>query len=78
MLVLELIDPVKVRLLIAKTGKSLREYSKMIGISQPYLSQILSKKNNPSATVAYKIADGLGLEIQDIFLIKVIDESITV
>lgn len=66
----------KTRLLIAKTGESLRGFSQRIGISQGYLSQILSMKNNPSASVAYKIAKGLNVEMEEIFLIKMNDISI--
>lgn len=71
-------DSTNTRLLIAKTGDSLRSFSKKIGISQGYLSQILSMKKNPSANVAYKIARGLNVDIEEIFLIKVNDISIGV
>jgi transcriptional regulator with XRE-family HTH domain len=69
MISIELKSGIKTKILIAKTDKSLREFSKKIGISHPYLSQVLSGKRNPSATVAHKISKGLGLEIEDIFLI---------
>jgi len=71
-----LINSAETRLLIAKTGESLRSFSKRIGISQGYLSQILSMKKKPSANVAYKIARGLNVDIEEIFLIKVNDISI--
>lgn len=57
------------RLEIAKTGRSLRKFSKDIGISQGYLSQILCGKKKPSPTIAYKISNGLGLQLDDIFFI---------
>lgn len=76
MVVMELKNRAEVRILIAETGKSLRGFSAMIGVSQPYLSQILSGKQKPSATVAYKIARGLGVNIEDIFLIKLIDTTV--
>jgi len=57
------------RLEIAKTGKSLRSFSKDIGISQGYLSQILCGKKKPSPTIAYKISNGLGVGFEDIFFI---------
>ncbi|SEN87026.1 DNA-binding transcriptional regulator, XRE-family HTH domain [Amphibacillus marinus] len=69
-------DNVKAKLMIAETGNSLGSFAKKVGISQGYLSQILSKKNNPSPKVAYKIANGLGVDIHNIFLIKVIDITI--
>lgn len=71
-------DSANTRLLIAKTGDSLRSFSKKIGISQGYLSQILSMKKNPSANVAYKISRGLNVDIEEIFLIKVNDISIDI
>lgn len=61
--------------MIAKQGESISGFAQRIGISQGYLSQILSKRYNPSAKVAYKIADGLGVEVEEIFLIKTIDIS---
>jgi len=76
LVVMELRDRREIRILIAKTGQSLRGFSKMIGVSQPYLSQILSGKQKPSATVAYKIAKGLNLDIEDIFLTKMIDITV--
>lgn len=69
-------DSAKTRLLIAKTGNSLRGFSYKTGVSQGYLSQVISSKRHPSAKIAYKIAQGLNLDIEDIFLIKVNDISI--
>lgn len=64
------------QLKIAETGNSLRSFSNKTGISQGYLSQLLNGEYNPSPTMASKIATGLGLKIEDIFFIEVIDESI--
>lgn len=75
MMNVQLKDSKKVRLLIAQTGKSLRSFAMEIEISQPYLSQILSGKNNPSVTVAYKIANGLAIDIEEIFLVEVIGHT---
>ena len=75
MIVITLKDPASIRMLIAEQGESLNNFSKKIGISQGYLSQIISGKYNPSATVAHKIATGLGLNVEDLFLIKTIDIS---
>ena len=63
-------DPIKIRIMIGKQGKSLKRFSSSIGISDPYLSQILNNKRNPSPVVADKIARGLGKEVEDIFLIE--------
>lgn len=73
---IELKSKEETRILIAETGKSLNQFSKHIGISQPYLSQVLMGDKFPSATVAFKIAKGLKLEIRDIFFISVTDISI--
>ncbi len=66
-------DSLKTRLSIAESGRSLRGFAKTIGMSHAYLSQILNEKRTPSPTIAYKIANGLGKEIGDIFLIKSFD-----
>lgn len=73
MITFPLKDELETRILIAEKGKSLRGFSKKVDISHCYLSQILSGKKNPSPTVAYKIAKGLGLKIEDIFLVKTVD-----
>lgn len=73
-MLIELRDSASTRIKIAETGNSLRGYSESIGISHAYLSQILNNKRNPSATVGHKIAKGLNLDIEDIFLIKTVDE----
>ncbi|WP_242057505.1 helix-turn-helix domain-containing protein [Halobacillus yeomjeoni] len=63
-------DPVRVRLLIGEKW-SIREFSRECGISQPYLSQILSGKRNPSTVVAHKVSKALGMKLEDIFFIEV-------
>lgn len=75
MITVELKDGLLTKLLLAKKGKSLRSFSQKIGISHAYLSQVLNKKRNPSVTVAFKIANGLGVDVEEIFLIKVVDVS---
>ena len=69
MIRLQFKDSTKVKMMIAKKGNSLREFAKVIGISHPYLSQILNGNRNPSPTIAAKVAKGLEVEIEDIFLI---------
>lgn len=59
-----------IRLEIAKKGMSMRSFSKMIGVSQGYLSQILSGKKNPSPIVAYKISNGLDSSVDEFFFIQ--------
>lgn len=74
MVIIQLKDRKKVKVLIATAGKSLRSFSLEVGISHSYLSQILNGFKSPSPKVAKKIADGLGRSINDFFLIKVVDE----
>lgn len=62
------------KLLIALKGLTLRGFASYIGVSHSFLSQVLNGKRKPSAVVAKKIADGLGKEIEEIFLIKTVDE----
>ncbi|MRB12218.1 helix-turn-helix transcriptional regulator [Bacillus thuringiensis serovar fukuokaensis] len=77
MVIVKIKDHIKIRLAIAKTGRSLRGFSETIGISHSYLSQILNGKHNPSPTIANKIASGLQAEIEEFFLIKVVDAPTT-
>lgn len=70
MLVCKVRDPMAIKLLLAKTGKSLRGFSKDIGVSHPYLSQILNGKRNPSAVIAHKISKAFDKEINDLFVVK--------
>lgn len=70
----ELLDRNETKLLIAKKGFTIRGFSRFIGISHSYLSQILNTEQQPSAATAIKISKGLEKRIEDIFLIKMVDE----
>lgn len=61
--------------LIAHKGLSLRQFAKNIGVSNPYLSQIVTGNKVPSQVVAKKISDGLEVEMTDIFLISLLDNK---
>lgn len=74
MLKFELKSPNELQIRIALTGMSMRGFSKEIGISHSFLSQVINGKSNPSATTAGKISKGLNKKIDDFFLIKVVDE----
>ncbi|WP_461181903.1 helix-turn-helix domain-containing protein [Virgibacillus kimchii] len=67
---MKLVNPEKTRIQIAERGMSLRSFSKQIGVSQPYLSQILKGDRYPSPNVAVKIAKGLEMDVKDIFFIN--------
>lgn len=71
----ELKDNVETKLQIALKGETIRSFSSSIGISHAFLSQILNKRRKPSAIVANKIAKGLGKEMEEIFLITLVDNN---
>lgn len=49
-------------------GLSARELARRSGVSQPYLSQLeTGKNNNPTADVLQKIATGLGVDFKEIW-----------
>lgn len=50
------------------------DLSKKTGVSQTYLSQIINRKKEPSPKMAKRIADALGVEIEDIFEFDVKEE----
>ncbi|WP_420496206.1 helix-turn-helix domain-containing protein [Macrococcus psychrotolerans] len=68
------IDALEVRGLIAKKGYSLRSFSKENDMSISYLSTILNNKANPGPKMAKRIADALGVEIEDIFEFDIKEE----
>lgn len=55
------------RLILA--GFSQRSFAKHIGISVPYMNQIVNDNRNPSAKIAKKVCDGLDAAFDDIFFI---------
>ncbi|PEQ65549.1 helix-turn-helix domain-containing protein [Bacillus cereus] len=71
MVKMELINKEEVRMSIAEKGMTLKDFSKYIGISQVYLTQILKGYRIPSPTVSAKIAKGLGVKINEIFNISI-------
>lgn len=74
MVIVKVKDRAQLQILIAKKGKSIRGFSRDIGISHSYLSQILNGIKTPSPKIAKKIADGLEESMSTFFLIKVVDE----
>lgn len=59
-----------IKLLIAKKGISQKEFAEFIGISDSYLSQVINGKKKPSPSTAGKIANGLDININEIFFIS--------
>lgn len=56
-----------IRILRVKRGLSLRVFGQMIGVDYAYLSNIETGKANASVDVLQKIAEGLGVDIRDLF-----------
>lgn len=60
------------KILMLRLGITGIELSKQVGITQGYISQILSGKRSPSAPIAKHILSVLGCEFDDIFEIEVL------
>lgn len=56
--------------LIIMDGHTLRSFAKKIGVSSPYVVQIVNGDRNPGPQIAKKISESLNLEFEDIFFIK--------
>lgn len=64
----------KVRIQMAKEGINLTELSRLINVSQSYLSQVLNGKRTPSAKLAKNIAHELGLNVNEVFHFNIADQ----
>lgn len=71
----ELKEPKKIKIFIALKGFTIRSFSLKIGISHSFLSQILNSQRKASPKTAKKIADGLNKDMNEIFLIKTVDNQ---
>lgn len=52
------------------SGFSQRSFAEHINVSNAMINQIFNEKRNPSAKIAKKITDGLGVSFDDIFFIE--------
>lgn len=68
-------DPTTFEMALMKLGYTQRSFAKKIGISSPYLSQIIKGDRNPSPKVAKKIFDALEKNFDDIFFIHLDNKS---
>lgn len=66
----------KLKELLVIKGFSQRSFAKKINISSPYLNQIVTGERLPSAKIAKKITDELGVSFEDIFFIDFVYNSI--
>lgn len=57
------------RKMLLVNGYSQRSMANKIQVSSPYLNQIINGERCPSAKVAKKIVDELGIKFEDIFFI---------
>ncbi|MGE7691330.1 helix-turn-helix domain-containing protein [Lysinibacillus sp. NPDC097214] len=67
-------NPTELKMTIALNGLSIRGFSKEIGLSHSFLSQVINGKRNPSAATAKRISTGLQKNIGDFFLVSLVDE----
>lgn len=67
---IQLRDPNEFRKILLVNGYSQRSFAKKIQVSDPYLNQIINEERCPSAKIAKKIVDGLGMKFEDIFFIE--------
>lgn len=58
----------RIQVLRTRRGISQRSFALMIGVSQPYLSSIESGRGNVGFNNLCKIADGLGVSLESLFL----------
>lgn len=72
---IELKNPLEFKKNIAKRGKNIRQFSEEIGISPSYMSLVINGRRNPSPKTANKIAQGLDLDVKDVFVFKTIMQT---
>lgn len=58
------------KIALVKNGFSIVELAKRLEIDQSYTNLIVNGKRNPSPKLAKRIADTLGVEIEEIFTIE--------
>lgn len=56
---------------IALCGLSQSKFADEVGISACYFSQLIRGERKPSPGMAKRIAEGLGKEMQDLFIVEV-------
>lgn len=56
---------------IALCGLSQSKFADEVGISPCYFSQLIRGERKPSPSMAKRIAEGLGKEMQELFIVEV-------
>lgn len=64
---MKLKNPSEVKEAIALLGYSQNKFANEIGVTSGYVSQVLNEERYPSPVVAFKIANGIGKKVDDIF-----------
>ncbi|WP_225425884.1 helix-turn-helix domain-containing protein [Apilactobacillus micheneri] len=67
----------KIRMLIAQNGYSLKDFSKIVPLSYPYLSRIVNNRVKITPQMAKRISDKLNIKMLDIFLLNSFTKSET-
>jgi transcriptional regulator with XRE-family HTH domain len=67
----------KIKDQIALSGRSIKQFSKDIGISNPYVTNVINGKRTAGVITAKKIADNLNEEIGDIFFTASVLKKVT-
>lgn len=62
-------DTHQLRKILLEKGYSQRSFAHAVGITPPYLNQLLNEERSPSAGVAKKMAGELESDFNDIFFI---------
>lgn len=60
----------EVRQAMLREGYNISALAEQVKVGVSYMSQILNGKRNPSPKLAKRIADTLGVEIEEIFTIE--------
>ncbi|USS92844.1 helix-turn-helix transcriptional regulator [Fructilactobacillus ixorae] len=69
MLSLRLKNPEEVRKEISLRGYSINGFARKINSNPGYIGKVLDGKRNPYPPLAKKIADGLDMDIRDLFFV---------
>lgn len=70
-------DPSEIKQMIKNQGLSINAFCNKNHVSQKTMVRILMDGHNPYPSTAKKIADGLGVKIEDLFLLVVLAKSET-
>ncbi|MDF0359012.1 helix-turn-helix transcriptional regulator [Staphylococcus pseudintermedius] len=61
------------KMIVLKKGLSVTDYAKNLDINISYANQIINGKRSPSPKLAKKMAEFLGVDIEKIFILSVVN-----